>query len=63
MRLDRLAHSGCRLQGEVRCHVTPLSRLASDHLPVFADLIAEPAGPSAAAIETPAAADLVAPSR
>lgn len=50
MRLDRIAHSGCRLQGEVRCHVTPLSRLASDHLPVFADLIAEPGGTPAAAI-------------
>jgi endonuclease/exonuclease/phosphatase family metal-dependent hydrolase len=63
MRLDRLAHSGCRLQGEVRCHLTPLSRVASDHLPVFADLIAEPACPPAAPIATRAAASLVEPSR
>jgi endonuclease/exonuclease/phosphatase family metal-dependent hydrolase len=63
MRLDRLAHSGCRLQDEVRCHLTPLSRLASDHLPVFADLVAEPAGPPAAAIETRAAVALVEPPR
>ena len=56
LRLDRIAHFACRLHGEVRCHVTPLSRLASDHLPVFADLIAEPAGSSATATEVQAAA-------
>jgi phospholipase D1/2 len=43
LRLDRIAHAGCRLQDRVRRHATPLSRRASDHLPVFADLIAEPA--------------------
>lgn len=43
LRLDRIAHSACRLQHAVRSHATPLSRRASDHLPIFADLVAEPA--------------------
>jgi endonuclease/exonuclease/phosphatase family metal-dependent hydrolase len=42
LRLDRIALSGCRLQGEVRRHLTPLARRASDHLPIFADLVADP---------------------
>ena len=59
LRLDRIAHFACRLQGEVRCHVTPLSRHASDHLPVFADLVAEPVGrPAVAASEAAATAEL-----
>ncbi|HEX2479379.1 MAG TPA: endonuclease/exonuclease/phosphatase family protein [Geminicoccaceae bacterium] len=40
--LDRIALSACRLQGGIRRHLTPLSRRASDHLPIVADLIAEP---------------------
>ena len=40
--LDRIAVSGCRLQGTIRTHLTPLARRASDHLPIFADLIPEP---------------------
>ena len=40
--LDRIALSACRLQGGIKRHLTPLSRRASDHLPIFADLIAEP---------------------
>ena len=40
--LDRIALSACRLQGGIRRHLTPLTRRASDHLPIFADLIAEP---------------------
>jgi endonuclease/exonuclease/phosphatase family metal-dependent hydrolase len=55
LRLDRIAHFACRLQGEVQRHLTPLSRLASDHLPVFADLVAEPAGSSAIEARTAAA--------
>jgi endonuclease/exonuclease/phosphatase family metal-dependent hydrolase len=42
LRLDRIALSGCRLRGEVRRHLTPLTRRASDHLPIFADLVADP---------------------
>jgi endonuclease/exonuclease/phosphatase family metal-dependent hydrolase len=42
LRLDRIALSGCRLQGAVRRHLTPLTRRASDHLPIFADLVADP---------------------
>jgi phospholipase D1/2 len=42
LRLDRIALSGCRLRGEVRRHFTPLTRRASDHLPIFADLVADP---------------------
>jgi endonuclease/exonuclease/phosphatase family metal-dependent hydrolase len=49
LRLDRIAHTACRLEDRVRSHATPLSRLASDHLPVFADLIAEPAAEPARA--------------
>jgi endonuclease/exonuclease/phosphatase family metal-dependent hydrolase len=40
--LDRIALSGCRLRGEVRRYLTPLTRRASDHLPIFADLVADP---------------------
>jgi phospholipase D1/2 len=40
--LDRIALSGCRRRGEVRRHLTPLTRRASDHLPIFADLVADP---------------------
>jgi phospholipase D1/2 len=40
--LDRIALSGCRLRGELRRHLTPLTRRASDHLPVFADVVADP---------------------
>jgi endonuclease/exonuclease/phosphatase family metal-dependent hydrolase len=52
--LDRMALSACRLRGALRRHVTPLSRIASDHLPIFADVIATPdivavAAPRAAA--------------
>jgi endonuclease/exonuclease/phosphatase family metal-dependent hydrolase len=42
LRLDRIALSGCRLQGAVRRHLTPLTRRASDHLPIFADVVADP---------------------
>ena len=42
LRLDRIALSGCRLQGGVRRHLTPLTRRASDHLPIFADVVADP---------------------
>ena len=42
LRLDRIAHAACRLQHRVQRHATRLSRQASDHLPVFADLVAEP---------------------
>jgi endonuclease/exonuclease/phosphatase family metal-dependent hydrolase len=41
LRLDRIAFSGCRLHGPVRRQVTPLTRRASDHLPIFADLVAD----------------------
>jgi phospholipase D1/2 len=40
--LDRIALSGCRLRGELRRHLTPLTRRASDHLPIFADVVADP---------------------
>ena len=41
LRLDRIAFSGCRLRGAVRRQFTPLTRRASDHLPIFADLLAD----------------------
>ncbi|HEX6112939.1 MAG TPA: endonuclease/exonuclease/phosphatase family protein [Geminicoccaceae bacterium] len=41
--LDRIALSACRLRGGISRHLTPLTRRASDHLPIFADLMAEPA--------------------
>ena len=41
--LDRIALSGCRLRGRVRRHITPLSRVASDHLPIWADVAADSA--------------------
>jgi endonuclease/exonuclease/phosphatase family metal-dependent hydrolase len=56
LRLDRIALSGCRLRGEVRRHVTPLTRRASDHLPIFADLVADPAAGAPAGREIDAAA-------
>jgi endonuclease/exonuclease/phosphatase family metal-dependent hydrolase len=36
--LDRMALSACRTHGPLRRHLTPLSRVASDHLPIFADV-------------------------
>ena len=41
LRLDRIAFSGCRLHSPVRRQDTPLTRRASDHLPIFADLVAD----------------------
>ncbi len=38
--LDRMALSACRLRGGLRRHDTALSRIASDHLPIFADVVA-----------------------
>jgi endonuclease/exonuclease/phosphatase family metal-dependent hydrolase len=46
--LDRIALSGCRLAGAIRAHVTPLTRRASDHLPIFADLVPEAVAAAAA---------------
>ena len=40
--LDRMALSACRTRGPLRRHVTPLSRIASDHLPIFADVVPLP---------------------
>jgi endonuclease/exonuclease/phosphatase family metal-dependent hydrolase len=40
--LDRMALSACRTRGPLRRHVTPLSKIASDHLPIFADVVAAP---------------------
>jgi endonuclease/exonuclease/phosphatase family metal-dependent hydrolase len=42
LHLDRIALSACRLRGTIRRHLTPLTRRASDHLPIFADLVAGP---------------------
>jgi endonuclease/exonuclease/phosphatase family metal-dependent hydrolase len=36
--LDRIALLGCRLEGRVHRHDTPRTRLASDHLPIWADV-------------------------
>ena len=47
LHLDRIAVSACRPRGGVRRHLTPLSRRASDHLPIFADLQPEPLGATA----------------
>jgi endonuclease/exonuclease/phosphatase family metal-dependent hydrolase len=54
LRLDRIAFSGCRLRGMVRRQLTPLTRRASDHLPIFADLLVDPAStaPAGANITT-----------
>jgi endonuclease/exonuclease/phosphatase family metal-dependent hydrolase len=49
--LDRIALSACRLQGTIRAHLTPLTRRASDHLPIFADLAAEPVATATADAE------------
>ena len=54
LRLDRIALSGCRLQGAVRRHFTPLTRRASDHLPIFADLRADPVGGATVKATSPA---------
>jgi endonuclease/exonuclease/phosphatase family metal-dependent hydrolase len=48
LRLDRIAFSGCRLRGKVRRQLTPLTRRASDHLPIFADVVADPDAPTVA---------------
>jgi endonuclease/exonuclease/phosphatase family metal-dependent hydrolase len=40
--LDRMALSACRTCGPLRRHLTALSRIASDHLPIFADVVAAP---------------------
>lgn len=37
--LDRLMARGLATEGRVRVHKTPLSRVASDHLPIFANLV------------------------
>jgi endonuclease/exonuclease/phosphatase family metal-dependent hydrolase len=39
--LDRMVLKGCRPQSSLRRHLTRLSRRASDHLPIVADLVAE----------------------
>jgi phospholipase D1/2 len=57
LRLDRIALSGCRLRGELRRHVTPLTRRASDHLPIFADVVADPDGPTVASADREWTAD------
>lgn len=38
--LDRMALSACDIDGLLRRHVSRLSRIASDHLPIFADVVA-----------------------
>jgi endonuclease/exonuclease/phosphatase family metal-dependent hydrolase len=43
LRLDRIAFSGCRSRGAVRRQFTRVTRRASDHLPIFADLLADAA--------------------
>ncbi len=48
--LDRMALSACRLRGQLQRHVTALSRVASDHLPIWADVTATPDAPAAAAV-------------
>jgi endonuclease/exonuclease/phosphatase family metal-dependent hydrolase len=49
--LDRMALSACRLRGRLWRHDTALSRIASDHLPIWADVAAladpQPALPAA----------------
>lgn len=45
--LDRMALSGGQLRGRLRRHLTPLSRLASDHLPIWADIAPGHVGPPA----------------
>jgi endonuclease/exonuclease/phosphatase family metal-dependent hydrolase len=48
LRLDRIAFSGCRLRGAVRRQLTPVTRRASDHLPISADLFVDQATTAAA---------------
>ncbi len=38
LHLDRVIARGCALRGALQRHVTPASRRASDHLPVYVDL-------------------------
>ncbi len=39
--LDRMVLKGCRPQSPLRRHLTRLSRRASDHLPIVADLVSQ----------------------
>ena len=59
LKLDRIALSGCRLCGELRRHLTPLTRRASDHLPIFADLVADPVSATGAPTGPEMDADVV----
>jgi endonuclease/exonuclease/phosphatase family metal-dependent hydrolase len=43
--LDRVVVRRCRLEGPLRSHVSELSRRASDHLPVVADVGPRPKEP------------------
>ncbi len=55
--LDRMALWDCRLRGRLRRHDTALSRAASDHLPIFADVAPradEPAASPVSDAATPA---------
>lgn len=63
--LDRIALSACRLRGRVRRHITPLSRVASDHLPIWAEVVASPdiEAASPAARDEDAAPEEAAPRR
>jgi endonuclease/exonuclease/phosphatase family metal-dependent hydrolase len=47
--LDRMALSACRLRGRLRRHDSALARIASDHLPIFADVVATAEPPAATA--------------
>jgi endonuclease/exonuclease/phosphatase family metal-dependent hydrolase len=49
--LDRMALSACRTCGPLRRHKTPLSRVASDHLPIYADVVVAPETAAGAAWE------------
>jgi endonuclease/exonuclease/phosphatase family metal-dependent hydrolase len=40
--LDRIALLRCRLEGRIHRHDTPRTRRASDHLPIWADLVPDP---------------------
>ena len=37
--LDRMVFRRCRLRGPLRCHASALSRRASDHLPIVAEVV------------------------
>ena len=43
--LDRMVVHGCRLKAPLRCHATKLSRRASDHLPIVAEVERRPSEP------------------